>query len=640
MIEKVINKDNMNRALNMLLTDKNHRGYDEVNTHDLPEFLRLNLDDIIASIRDGTYKPGKVNMFEHIDKHGKTRLICNMCAIDRLLTKSIYIVIYDIIAPMIHKHSFAFQKGKALIAAAKKCREHVTCGNPYVVQLDIMNFYETIDRSILKDILTNTLQDNALVDLIMKLLTADVFFQHQIIRSTRGIIQGCTISPIISELYLTSLDQYMQAQGYRFVRYCDDIKCFVPDNGTGLSVFSNLSSFIESNLHLKINEEKSDVSHYITARYFGYRMSNDDAGFIKLISSTRDHSTWYEQWNKTGLILKDGNINLEEGGILRQKDLTLLFENEETKKYFPIGSLEEINVHSDMTFTSKFFEFINKEEVNINFFDSHGTHIGSFISASTASDASVLIKQCTAYSDPIKRLKYAVIIEKASIQNILTVLRYYRKRKPENMNLSSIILQIEEILQDLSSSKDITTCNTHEARARNLYYRAYSEIINNPKFTFIHRDRRPPKDPVNAMLSFGNTILYNKTRSLITRSRLDDRISFVHSSTTRRKNNLCLDLADIYKPIIVDRTVFTLINKHMITPELHFEPRETDAIYLNPEGRKLFVQHIQNKLATKITDDEDVSRTYLSHIQQDIYDLIKALRNDDPTLFTPFIHRG
>ena len=98
-----------------------------------------------------------------------------------------------------------------------------------------------------------------------------------------------------------------------------------------------------------------------------------------------------------------------------------------------------------------------------------------------------------------------------------------------------------------------------EARARELYYRMINEIISNEDFHFTIRTKRPPKDPINALISFENVYLYNRIATEINKTSLDIRIGFVHF-TTNRSQSLNLDLADIFKPIIVDRVIFSLIN--------------------------------------------------------------------------------
>ncbi len=639
MIEQVLDDDNVKKALDYLMSKKNSRGYDGIQTHDLPEYYELNKDQIKSDIMSGRYMPGKVEQFELLDKKKKTRLISNMCAVDKLISQCIYQVIYEVIDPIMFDQSFAYQKNKGVLAAVKQCRQYILDGNEYVVQVDIEHFFDTIDRDILRRILFGALPDQVLVDVMMRLLTSDVIYMHQIKHSSKGILQGCSISPLVSNLYLTDLDAFLADKGIPFVRYADDIKLFSGDAESAIVVMSDTVAFLENQLNLKINNEKSQVSSAMSARYFDYRMVKEPNNTIKLVKQTRSSSTWYQEWTPSALIANDGHYHILEDGILRKNELTVLFENEDHKQYYPVEAIDQINVYANETYATSFFELMNIKNIDVNFFDSYGRYVGSFIGANTVSDGSVLLKQCISYSDEKIRFQYALRMETAAIRNILAVLKYYKKHKSSAKEIGKAIFGINAILHELKSSDSVTKLMALEGQARQHYYNAIPDILENSDFTFSKRERRPPKNPINAMMSFGNVYLYNRITSLIHRTRLDNRISYIHSSE-KRKENLCLDMADIYKPLIIDRTIFTLVNKRMIDPKEHFEPAKDNGVYLNKAGRLIMIQQLKTKMSTKLTDDDNVSRSYVSIIRHDLYELIKSLREDDPKHFVPFTSKG
>ena len=127
--------------------------------------------------------------------------------------------------------------------------------------------------------------------------------------------------------------------------------------------------------------------------------------------------------------------------------------------------------------------------------------------------------------------------------------------------------------------------------------------------------------------------LYNRISSLINRTKLDNRISYVHSAS-KHKCGLCYDLSNIYKPLIVDRVIFTLINKNMIKKDKHFTQIE-DGIYLNDEGRVLLIKELKDKLIQKVTTNNK-QYTYLAVIKNDIHSLIHSLETEDPKQFNPY----
>ena len=137
-----------------------------------------------------------------------------------------------------------------------------------------------------------------------------------------------------------------------------------------------------------------------------------------------------------------------------------------------------------------------------------------------------------------------------------------------------------------------------EARARQIYYQELNKIINDISFFFSTRSKRPPKDNINALISFGNTLLYNEFTKIISTTCLDIRIGIIHA-TNKRAFTLNLDFSDLFKPIITDRIIFTIINKKQII-ESDFEAAENGGVYLSPEGKTIFINEFYKKLSSKI----------------------------------------
>jgi CRISPR-associated protein Cas1 len=161
---------------------------------------------------------------------------------------------------------------------------------------------------------------------------------------------------------------------------------------------------------------------------------------------------------------------------------------------------------------------------------------------------------------------------------------------------------------------------------RNAYYSAYNYILKNG-FAFERREKRPPTDPVNALISFGNSMMYTTVLGEIYKTQLDPTISFLHEPSTKRFS-LCLDIAEIFKPLVVDPLIFYLINNKMITMD-DFNIQE-DVCFLNDKGRKKFIKEYETKLSTTIRHrslNRNVS--YRNFIKLECYKLIKYFIDDE-----------
>ena len=167
---------------------------------------------------------------------------------------------------------------------------------------------------------------------------------------------------------------------------------------------------------------------------------------------------------------------------------------------------------------------------------------------------------------------------------------------------------------------------------RERYYQAWRHILAG-EWAFDRRVRRPPDNEVNALISFGNSVLYTACLSEIYRTQLTPTISYLHEPGARRFS-LALDLSEIFKPLLVDRAIFRLLNTGQLKPA-HFD-RRLDGCYLTDAGKRLFLG-AGGALGTTIKHrrlGRHVSYRHL--IRLECYKLIRHLTGVEPiTLFAP-----
>ena len=211
-------------------------------------------------------------------------------------------------------------------------------------------------------------------------------------------------------------------------------------------------------------------------------------------------------------------------------------------------------------------------------------------------------------------------------------IRYCRKNY-DNSLFTESLSAIDTLEKAVKICTDYEELLMLEARVRKAYYHCFDAFIRVEDFVFDKRTRRPPKNEVNSMLSFGYTVLYNLIATEIEKSALDVRIGYLHA-TNNRKESLNLDIAELFKPLIVDRVVFAMINKGMIDKEKHFVHLENDTVYLNEEGKHLFLRAFYDKLNARITVGQK-TESYYNIIKQEISKLVMFFRTKD-TKYTPF----
>jgi CRISPR-associated protein Cas1 len=230
----------------------------------------------------------------------------------------------------------------------------------------------------------------------------------------------------------------------------------------------------------------------------------------------------------------------------------------------------------------------------------------------------VLIAQVIHQINPKKRLELARLILDGASFNMIKNLKYYNSRGKE---LKSQIIQITTYRERLPKARLIDELMGLEGNMRKCYYEAFDLILND--YFMEGRSYQPPRNEVNALISFGNMMCYSQCLKAIHQTQLNPLISFLHEPGERRYS-MSLDLAEIFKPILVDRVIFRVLNKKEIQKN-DFEP-DLNRILLKDSGRKTFVKVFEERLNETIqhrTLKRNVSYKYL--IRLECYKILKHI---------------
>lgn len=261
-------------------------------------------------------------------------------------------------------------------------------------------------------------------------------------------------------------------------------------------------------------------------------------------------------------------------------------------KYLPIEGIDSLYIFGSVDTNSALFNFLGKQKVSVHFFDYYEHYSGSFFPKEYLLAGKMQVEQTKAYLQSKRRMHLAQnLIEGASF-NMLKNVRYYHRRKIE---LDPIIVQLEQFRNSIHQMKNVPELMGIEGNCRQVYYSAFEYIVDG--FKMNTRSKQPPSNELNALISFGNMMCYSVVLDQIYHTQLNPTISFLHEPGTRRYS-LALDIAEIFKPILVDRVIFRLTNKKEIKPE-HFE-RRLNGCFLKDSGRKIFIRIFEEKLKETI----------------------------------------
>ena len=318
-------------------------------------------------------------------------------------------------------------------------------------------------------------------------------------------------------------------------------------------------------------------------------------------------------------------------GEIKRKDNSIAFKNEKGWVYIPIEQVRELYFMNEVSLNSKFLNFAAKAGIVLHFFNYYQSYSGTFYPKEKYISGNLTIKQALAFEN--NRLKIAKAIVGAIALNIYEVLyHYYRHDKKE---LKPFLDYLKKVDVWLEKANNINKILFIEGNVWAGFYDSFKYFLPED-FIMNKRVKRPPDNPMNALISFGNTLLYTKTISAIYQTHLDQSISFLHSPSEARFS-LSLDLSEAFKPIIVFKTIFDLVNRKKLKVEKHFEKKLNYAL-LNEEGKKVFIKAFEERINEKFKHST-LKRmvSYNSAIKLDGYKLIKYLLEGRE--FIPFLLR-
>lgn len=307
-------------------------------------------------------------------------------------------------------------------------------------------------------------------------------------------------------------------------------------------------------------------------------------------------------------------------GELGRKDNSIVFKNQKGNFYIPIKDTREIYCMSEVSFNTKFLDFISKARITLHLFNYHGNYSGTFYPKENLISGNLNVKQVLCYIE--NRVNIAKAIVLAISDNIFETLYHYFRHGKKDLKLTLDWLRVEP-KKFLEKNVTIEQIMFIEGQIWNKFYNSFQHFLPDD-FLINKRVKRPPDNPMNALISFGNTLLYTKTISAIYTTHLNQSISFLHSPREGRFS-LSLDLCEAFKPIIVFKTIFDLVGRKKLQVEKHFDKNFNYAL-LNVEGKKVFIEAFEDRINEIFLHSKLKRKVSLKHsLKLEGYKLIKHI---------------
>jgi RNA-directed DNA polymerase len=269
LLEQILSPTNLNQAYKRVRSNKGSGGIDKMEVESLKDYLVNNKDQLIQSILDGRYRPNPVRRVE-IPKEKGTRKLGIPSVVDRVIQQAIAQILSPIYEKQFSENSYGFRPRRNAHQALNKCRNYITDGYRYAVDIDLEKFFDTVNQSKLIEVLSRTVKDGRVISLIHKYLNAGVVVRNKFEETRIGVPQGSSLSPLLSNIMLNELDKELEKRGHRFVRYADDLVILCKSKRSAERTLANIVPYIENKLFLKVNREKTTTAYVPKIKFLGY----------------------------------------------------------------------------------------------------------------------------------------------------------------------------------------------------------------------------------------------------------------------------------------------------------------------------------------------------------------------------------
>jgi group II intron reverse transcriptase/maturase len=270
LLKEVLARDNLARAYYRVFQNKGSGGIDGMKVTDLSAYLSQNWTRIKEEILTGKYYPKQVLGVEIPKSNGGVRLLGIPTVVDRFIQQAIHQVLSQLYEPDFSEFSYGFRAGKNAHQALRQAQQYINEGRQDIIDLDLKKFFDMVNHDFLMSLLYRKVKDPMLLKLIRRFLQAGLLLGGVQQNRTQGTPQGGPLSPLLSNILLNELDKELEMRGHCYVRYADDCSIFLRSKRAAIRVRKSITRFLEQELYLKVNEEKTSICRPVHYELLGY----------------------------------------------------------------------------------------------------------------------------------------------------------------------------------------------------------------------------------------------------------------------------------------------------------------------------------------------------------------------------------
>ncbi|OFC30308.1 CRISPR-associated endonuclease Cas1 [Acidithiobacillus caldus] len=627
--------------------------------------LLQNISQLQQQTMDGSYRPSPL-LRVWMDRPGKSpRGLAIPTVRDRILQTAVALVIGPILDQHFEACSFAYRPAHSIQMALAAVLDHRDAGFRWVVDADIYQFFDEIAHLRLLRKVKEALPDYELVQWIARWMRAPIQDQHSLSIPRKGIAQGSPLSPLLANLYLDELDERLLENGYRVVRYADDFIVLCKDRGEAERAL-HLSEDVLHLLQLRIQPDKTHVTNFQEGfSFLGVNFLNDaaESDTVDLrsllerspigsdrkegdtytsskplaVASPQQVSTGYRTTQHESGPLEHTLYITEQGAYLTLRNERIIIRHDGAENHsLPLHRVTQIVLQGNQLVSTALLRSCRENQTDV-FLSSFTGACELRMDDLEGGGLDTWTAQVRAQEDEALLLQVAKAIIQAKLTNSRYVLRNANRHR-ENAEIDNVIQQLNAHRERITSCKTLDVLRGIEGIAARVYYQGIGQILQ-PRWHWGGRNRRPPKDPINALLSYGYGLLYQNVLGTLRRAGLNPYLGVYHQLRPGHPA-LASDLMEEFRALVVDRMVIKLLT----------DPKTTEADFvldvhgglpckLGTDLRKRCIQSFEERINSTFQHpvsgvQMDFRRAMLAQARH----FARVMRREE-TCYQPFVFR-
>ena len=227
MIEKILNRSNMQKAFKQVVANNGSSGIDGISVNELKPYLKTHWKQMRTAVMDAKYCPDPIFGVYIPKSNGKKRLLGIPTVKDRLLQQAVCQILSDLYDPTFQNHSYGFRPKRNAHGAVNQAKQNINDGYSHIIDIDLSNFFDEVSHDVMLNLLHRKVKCSTTLRLMCKWLKAPIQRNGVLEKRTKGVPQGSPLSPLLSNILLNELDKELVKREHRWVRYADDFSVYL-----------------------------------------------------------------------------------------------------------------------------------------------------------------------------------------------------------------------------------------------------------------------------------------------------------------------------------------------------------------------------------------------------------------------------